>query len=76
MLREQTLETKSDGHFQLAIPAWGVSVLMVGAPAKLRPIKILQAELNKKDLSVPQYFRDRPQLNEPEYDTPIPQLGQ
>jgi hypothetical protein len=72
MLREKSLENNTDGQFDLAVPAWGVSVFMVGAPAALKPIKALQTELNKKDLSVPKYFRDRPQLNEGEYNTPVP----
>jgi hypothetical protein len=72
MLREKTIETNTDGKFSLAVPAWGVSVFMVGTPARLQPIKALQAELNQRDLSVPPYFRDRPELNTPEYETPIP----
>lgn len=74
MLREQTIETPTDGKFTLAVPAWGVSVFMLGTPARLQPIKARQAELNQRDLSVPQYFRDRPELNAVEYDTPVPPL--
>ncbi len=75
MLREKTIESNTDGKFRLAVPAWGVSVFMLGTPASLQPIKVVQAELNKRDLSVPQYFRDRPELNTPEFDAPIPPLG-
>lgn len=74
MLREKTIEAKTDGKFPLAVPAWGVSVFMLGTPAGLQPIKAAQAELNKRDLSVPQYFRDRPELNTPEFETRIPPL--
>lgn len=74
MLRERTIESNTDGKFALAVPAWGVSVFMLGTLDSLQPIKVAQAELNKRDLSVPQYFRDRPELNTPEYDTPIPPL--
>jgi len=52
-----------------------VSVLMVGKPAELRPVKAAQARLNRKDMSVPKYFRDRPHLNEYEYGTPVPPIG-
>jgi hypothetical protein len=47
---------------------------MLGTPARLQSIKAQQAELNQRDLSVPQYFRDRPELNTPEFETRIPPL--
>ncbi|MBI3860266.1 MAG: hypothetical protein HY290_00055, partial [Planctomycetia bacterium] len=73
MLREKTLEARTDGRFDLAIPAWGASVFMVAPPNFLQPIKKLQADLNRKDMSVPKYFADRPQLNTDEWNTPVPE---
>ena len=74
LIKQKTIERNTDGQFDLRVAPWGVSVFMVGQPAKLQPIKTAQAALAQKDLSVPQYFRDRPELNTPEYDTPIPAL--
>lgn len=75
MLHEKTLERQTDGRFDVPLPAWDVSVFMVGDPAELRPIKAAQVRLNRKDMSVPKYFRDRPHLNEYEYGTPVPPIG-
>jgi len=75
MLHEKTLEPQTDGKFDISVPAWGVSVFMVGKPAELRPVKAAQARLNRKDMSVPKYFRERPHLNEYEYNTPVPPIG-
>jgi len=75
MLRDKTVEANTDGQFKLVVSPWGVSVFMIGTSANLRPIKTLQAELIKKDLSVPQYFREHPELNTSPWDTPIPPLG-
>jgi hypothetical protein len=51
-----------------------VAVFMLGTPDGLKPIQAAQAKLNKKDLSVPQYFADRPALNEYEWGTPVPAI--
>jgi hypothetical protein len=75
MLTEKTIESNTDGRFDLTVPAWGVSVLMIAKPSHLRPIKAAQARLNRKDMSVPKYFRDRRQLNEGEWNTPVPPIG-
>jgi len=72
MLDEKVIEADTDGKFALAVPAWGVSVFMVGTPAALKPIKAAQKELNAKDMSVPKYFLDRPELNKGEWGTPVP----
>ena len=76
MLREKEIEKKTDGRFDLAVPAWGVSVFMLGKPRALKSIKAAQARLNKKDMSVPKYFLDRPKLNEYEWGVPIPAIGE
>jgi hypothetical protein len=75
MFGETVIESDSDGKFQLAVPSWGVSVFMMGTDASLAPIKVAQAELNAKNLDVPQYFVDRPELNEGEWGTPVPPIG-
>ncbi|MCZ7644655.1 MAG: hypothetical protein M5U26_05105 [Planctomycetota bacterium] len=72
LLNEKTVETETDGAFKLAVPAWGVAVVVLGLPERLQPLKAVQAELNKLDLSVPQYFKDRPSLNLPEHGVRVP----
>ena len=74
MLTEKVLAAETDGRFELAVPPWGVRVMLVGRPDNLKPLQEAQAALNKKDLSVPAYFRERPELNEGEWGTPIPPL--
>ena len=74
MLTEKTIESDTDGKFDLAVPAGGVSVFMLGTPTHLAPIKAAQARLHKKDMSVPPYFRDRPHLNQGEWNTPVPPI--
>jgi hypothetical protein len=76
LLSEKEIEKDSDGMFKLKVPAWGVSVFMVGAPDALKPIQAAQAKLNKKDMSVPKYFVDRPKLNEYEWGAPVPPIGE
>jgi hypothetical protein len=76
MLDERTIEQDSDGRFTMEVPSWGVSVLMIGTAKALAPIKAAQARLNRKDLSVPDYFVKRPQLNEYEWGTPVPPIGE
>ena len=74
LLNEKLIEERTDGKFALTVPAWKVAVFLLGAPAALAPVKAAQAKLNAMDLSVPKYFLDRPALNEPEYNTPIPPI--
>ncbi|MCG3147951.1 MAG: hypothetical protein PCFJNLEI_01392 [Verrucomicrobiae bacterium] len=74
MLTEKTLEQTTAGRLKLAVPAWGVRVFLLGEPGKLHPIQLAQSQLNKRDLSVPQYFLDRPTLNEYEWTAPVPPL--
>ena len=76
MLNEQVIEQDTDGKFELSVPSWGVSVFMVGKANVLAPIKAQQAKLNSKDMSVPKYFLDRPHLNEYEWGTPVPPIGE
>jgi len=76
MLTEKELEKDTDGRFKVTVPNWGVSVILLGTPENIAPIQAVQAKLNKKDLSVPKYFADRPHLNEQEYGSPIPPVGQ
>lgn len=76
MLDEKLIELNTDGQFKLKVPSWGVSVFVLGSPDNLKQIKATQAMLNKKDLSVPEYFVKRPKLNEGEWGTPIPPIGQ
>ena len=75
MLTEEEIEDGSDGQFKLKVPSWGVSVFMLGTPRALKPIQAAQAKLNKKDLGVPKYFADRPELNKYEWSTPVPEIG-
>jgi len=75
MLDETTIETDTDGQFQLRVPGWGVAVFMVGSSRSLAPVKAAQAGLNEKDSSVPDYFVKRPRLNEYEWGTPVPPIG-
>jgi hypothetical protein len=74
MLTETQLATDNDGRFKLKVPSWGVSVFMLGDSKALKPIRSAQAALNKKDMSVPKYFLDRPALNEYEWGTPVPPI--
>jgi hypothetical protein len=74
MLNDKVLEADTDGQFKVKVPAWGVSVFMLGSPAALKPIQETQAKLNRKDLGVPKYFVDRPQLNQGEWGTPVPPI--
>ena len=76
MLDEKTIEKRTDGKFKFSVPSWGVSVFMLGTPKNLGQIKSVQARLNKKDMSVPRYFLDRPDLLKPEYSVPIPKIGE
>jgi hypothetical protein len=73
MLGERVIEEKTDGRFDLKVEPWKVAVFMVGTPESLAPVKDAQAKLNKMDMSVPEYFQKRPELNEGEWGTPIPQ---
>ncbi|MBI2192932.1 MAG: hypothetical protein HYU36_13210 [Planctomycetes bacterium] len=75
LLREEAIESDTDGRFDLVVVPWGVSVFLVGETGNLAEIRAAQAELNRKDLSVPKYFVDRPALNEGEWGTPIPPIG-
>jgi len=74
MLCEKTIETNTDGQFKLRVPSWGVSVFIIGKSNTLAPIKAAQASLNKKDMSVPDYFVKRPKLNEYEWGTKVPPI--
>ena len=76
MLTEKVIEKNTDGRFKMKVPSWGVSVFMIGADKDLESIKGVQAGLSKKDISVPKYFLDRPELNEAEWSTPIPPIGE
>jgi len=76
MLTEKVIEKDTDGQFTLKVPSWGVSVFMLGTDKALKPIRAAQKKLNRKDLSVPKYFVKRPELNEYEWGTPIPPIGE
>lgn len=76
MLDEKTSEKDTDGLFKVKVPSWGISVFMLGTAQDLEPIKAAQAKLNKLDLSVPEYFAKRPKLNEGEWGTPVPPIGE
>ncbi len=71
-LEGKLIERKTDGRFKLAVPPFRPAVFFVGSQEVLEPIQKAQASLAAMDLSVPQYFLDRPELNEPLWDTPIP----
>jgi len=76
MLTEKVIESATDGCFAWRVPAWGVSVFVLGQPEHLKPLKTAQAKLNKKDMSVPKYFADRPELNKREWGPDaIPAIG-
>jgi len=72
LLGTKQIESPTDGLFPLALEPWGVAVLFIGTQGALEPVKQAQARLDGMDLSVPQYFLDRPALNAPPWDTPIP----
>lgn len=72
LLSNRVIEPATDGKFALQVPSWGVSVFVVGQPAAIQPIQAAQAKLMAKDLSVPKYFLDRPELNQGEWGTPVP----
>ena len=74
LLDEKTLEASTDGKFTLKVPSWGVTVFALGKPNALQPIKVAQSQLNKMDMSVPEYFTKRPELNEYEWGTPVPPI--
>ena len=76
MLNEEPIEKNSDGTFRLRVPSWGVSVFMLGTDKALKPIRVAQARLNARDLSVPKYFVDRPELNEYEWGAPVPPIDE
>ena len=76
LLNERVIETATDGRFPLTVPPWKVAVFMVGTAQALAPVKKAQARLNALDLSVPKYFRDRPKLNEGEWHTRVPPIGE
>jgi hypothetical protein len=75
LLHEKLIEDGTDGRFALHVPAGQVAVFLLGRPEALAPIQAAQKRLNAMDLSVPKYFLDRPELNAPEYNTPIPPIG-
>lgn len=74
LLAAERIEKDTDGQFDLAVPAWGVAAFLIGEPANLEPVISAQAKLNNKDLSVPKYFLDRPELNQYQWNTPVPAL--
>jgi hypothetical protein len=72
ILAGATISKNAAESIRHRIEPWGVSVLLIGNPESLAQIKQVQAELAAKDMSVPQYFLDNPELNTAEYSTPIP----
>lgn len=76
LLTLKTIAANANEPIRQRIEPWGVSVLLIGRPDRTAPIKAAQEKLLAKDLSVPQYFLDRPDLNTPEHNTPIPPVGQ
>lgn len=75
LLAGKLIEEETDGKFDLPVAAWKPAVFLVGRGEALAPVKAAQAKLNAMDLSVPRYFLDRPELNQDEYNTPIPAIG-
>ena len=73
VLEHEPIEAQTGGRFPLAVRPYRVAVCFVGSQEVLNPIKEAQAELAAMDLSVPQYFLDRPELNQALWDTPIPE---
>jgi hypothetical protein len=72
LLAGKTIGRSAAKPLRHRIEPWGVSVLLIGDPQHLAPIAKVQARLATKDMSVPQYFVDHPELNTNEYNTPIP----
>jgi len=72
LLRARLIEERTDGRFSLAVPPWRVAVLFVGSERVLKRVRVAQAALDAMDLSVPDYFRKRPELNQGLWHTPIP----
>ena len=75
LLAGKLIEAATDGRFDLHVPAWKPAVFLIGRADALAPVKSAQAKLSAMDLSVPPYFLDRPELNQDEYNTPIPPIG-
>lgn len=73
LLNEKLIEESTDGVFPLPVKPYRASVVFIGAGAVLKRVLKAQRELNSMDLSVPEYFRKRPELNEHLYRTPVPE---
>ena len=74
LLGERLIEAGTDGQFDLHVPPWRPAAFLIGRARALAPVKAAQKRLGAMDLSVPKYFLDRPELNTPEYNTPIPPI--
>ena len=74
LLGDEVIEEDTDGRFPFAVPPGRPAVLFIGAGDVLARVREAQRSLNAMDMSVPQYFLDRPELNErPWGATLIPQ---
>ena len=73
VLTQKLIEEQTDGRFSLAVPPHRVAVCFMGSEEVLAPVKEAQAALAAMDLSVPQYFLDRSELNQGLWNTPIPE---
>jgi len=67
LLKAEVIEKDTDGAFELAVPASRVAVVYVGSEKVLGPMRDAQANITRKDMSVPKYFLDHPELNTAEW---------
>jgi hypothetical protein len=74
LLMASRIEAETDGRFRTPVAPWGVSIVLIGSPARLAPIKEGQAQLASRDLGVPAYFLERPELNQDPWNTRVPPL--
>jgi len=72
VLEDEVIERNTDGRFRVRVPPYRPAVFFVGSTTALQRVREAQARLAAMDLSVPRYFLERPQLNTPRWDTPIP----
>ncbi len=72
LLRSKPLAQAGPGKFRFEVAPSRAAVFYLGAADVLEPIKAVQARLDAMDFGVPEYFLQRPELNKPAFNTPIP----
>jgi hypothetical protein len=72
LLRSKPVKQTGPGKFRLEVAAYRVAIFYLGSEQVLGPIKDAQAKLDARDLSIPDYFKQHPELNREMFNTPIP----